>query len=171
VNAALREFHDRFAFRSRSSWTSFSSAETGYAGSEDLYKALQNHIPDTCRYYLTDTWEKICLYDNKIVDAKTVPVAAAAGDKPGDYKVTMRVFVQKVYIDSAKKEHSATGMNDFIDIGIYTKDGKELYLQKHRFTEGEHTIELIVHGKPAMAGIDPRDVLIDRNPEDNQKTL
>ena len=164
VNAALHEFHDRFAFRSRSS-----SPGAPYAGSEDLYKALQNHIPDSCRYYLTDTWEKVCLYDNKVVDVKAVP--AGSEGKPGDYKVTIRVFVQKVYIDSAKNEHMATGMNDFIDVGVYTIDGKELYLQKHRFTAGEHTIELIVHGKPAIAGIDPRGVLIDRNPEDNQKAL
>lgn len=160
VNAGLREFHDRFAFR---------TGTQSYAGSEDLYKALQNHTPDSCLYYLTDTWEKICLYDNKVLDAKAVP--AGSEGRPGDYKVTLKVFVQKVYIDSTKKERPATGVNDLISIGVYATDQKELYLQKHRFTAGEHTIELIVHGKPASAGIDPKGVLIDRNLEDNRKTL
>jgi len=46
-----------------------------------------------------------------------------------------------------------------------------VYLQKHRFTAGEHTIDIIVNGKPASVGIDPYGKLIDRRTDDNLKTL
>ena len=68
-------------------------------------------------------------------------------------------------------------MNDWIEVGIFgeqTKDIKDnvlLYLAKHRLTGGQNTIELLITGKPAKAGIDPYFKLIDRNPDDNLTTI
>ena len=71
-------------------------------------------------------------------------------------------------------------MNDYIDVGVFaadtkTKDGQihtnPLYLQKHKFTAGEHTIDIIVTGKPVKAGIDPYFKLIDKTMNDNIKEL
>ena len=157
VNAALREFYDTWKFRKAAP----------YAGVEDLYKVLQKHVPDSFRYYLTDTWEKLCLYDNKIVEANAVP----AGGGSGDYRLTVKIRVNKVYIDSARQEHPARGMKDYIDIGVYGAGHKELYLKKLPFAEGEHTIALLVPGKPVTVAIDPERKLIDRIPEDNRKEL
>jgi ABC-2 type transport system permease protein len=156
VNAALREFYDAWKFRK----------EAPYAGVEDLYKVLQKHVPDSFRYYLTDTWEKLCLYDNKIVEAKAVPAGSDSS-----YRLTMKIMVNKVYIDSARQEHPARGMKDYIDIGVYGAGHKELYLKKLPFAEGEHTIALLVPGKPVTVAIDPERKLIDRIPEDNRKEL
>lgn len=71
-------------------------------------------------------------------------------------------------------------MNDYVDIGIFAADiqNKEgftqtnpLYFQKHKLTAGEHTITIIVKGKPEKAGIDPYFKLADRLPWDNIKAL
>ena len=71
-------------------------------------------------------------------------------------------------------------MNDYIDIGVFAADTKDrnefnqtnpLYLRKHKLTAGEHTITLIIKGKPERVGIDPYNKLIDRVPRDNVKTL
>jgi len=62
-------------------------------------------------------------------------------------------------------------MKDYIDIGVYGAGHKELYLKKLLFTEGEHTIELRVPGKPVRVAIDPERKLIDRIPEDNGKEV
>jgi hypothetical protein len=155
LTSALKEFHDAWAFR----------RYPPYAGSEDLYRVLQKHVPDSFRYYLTDTWEKVCFYDNNIVEARTEPAAA------GSYRLTVKVFVNKVYYDSAKQEHPATGMKDYIDLGVYGEQHKELYLKKLLFSEGEHTIELLVPGKPVSVAIDPERKLMDRLPEDNRRML
>jgi ABC-2 type transport system permease protein len=165
VNAALREFYQAFALR----------ASPPYAGSEDLYKILRKHVPDSLQYYLTDTWEKVCLYDNKVVEVKAVAADSGAnggvGDGKGPYRLSMKVSVNKIYIDSSRQEHAATGMKDYIDIGVYGAGHKELYLKKIPFSEGEHVIELLVPGKPVSVGIDPGRKLIDRKPEDNRKDL
>ena len=51
-----------------------------------------------------------------------------------------------------------------------TKDraqGEPLYLQRHRLQSGSLRLRVKVAGVPARAGIDPRHLLIDVNPDDN----
>ncbi len=47
------------------------------------------------------------------------------------------------------------------------KEGKPLLLERRRLKAGEQTITLLVPGKPAKAGVDPLNKLIDRKPDDN----
>lgn len=165
LNAALREFKDAWAFRNK----------PPYAGSKDLYRYLQKHTPDSLKYYLVDTWEKITFYDNKVLQAKAQQIG-----KTGSYKVTMKVSTEKSYTDDKGHEKPAPQMNDHINIAVFAADGKDkdgrsiktvLYSQKHKLTAGAHTITLIVKGKPASVGIDPNGILIDRMPGDNLKEL
>ncbi len=165
LNSALREFKNAYAFKSK----------PPYAGSNNLYSYLQKHTPDSLQYYLTDTWQKITLYDNKVTDVKGAPTG-----KNNEYKVTIKANVAKVYINGKGDDMPAKQMNDYIDIGIFAADSKNkegrsqvnpLYLKKYKLSFGEHTITVIVKGKPVRVGIDPYSKLIDRNPNDNMKDL
>jgi ABC-2 type transport system permease protein len=165
LNAALREFKDAYQFKSK----------PPFAGSNDLYRYLQKHVPDSLQYYLTDTWQKITLYDNKVTEAKAVPT----GNK-NEYKVTLKVNVEKVWIDKKGNDIPARNMNDYIDIGVFAanstnKEGRmvtnPLYFKRYKLTAGAHTITAIVKGKPINVGIDPYNKLIDRMPNDNSKDL
>ncbi len=165
LNAALQEFGRRFRFRDGGP----------YAGSRDLYSALRSHLPDSLRYYLEDTWEKVSFYDNKVVTASAIPLG-----KSGKYKVSVTVDVKKLYCDSAGNESSAREMNDYIDIAVFAQDSRKndgttqfhpLYSKRHRFTAGEHRIDIIVDGKPERAGIDPWLKLLDRQREDNYQVV
>lgn len=162
LNAALQAFRNQYAFRNGGP----------YAGSSDLYNALLLHVPGSLRYYMTDSWEKICLYDNKIVDVSIIPLR---GDQ---YKVHMTIDVNKIYYDSTGKEQANGEMNDFIDIGVFGANHRDrqgqmqdnpLYLEKHRFTSGKHILDLVVLGKPEWVGVDPYLKLMDRNTLDNAK--
>jgi ABC-2 type transport system permease protein len=115
------------------------------------------------------------LYDNKVVEAKAEPTT-----NKDEYKVTIKVDVGKVWIDDKGNDVVAKSMNDYMDIGIFAADSKSkegrqqtnpLYLSKYKFTSGQHTIHIIVKGKPAYVGIDPFAKLIDRQPNDNMKDL
>lgn len=164
LNKALREFRDEFAFK-----------ETPpFAGSHDLYNAIDRHVPDSLKYYLEDTWKKITLYQNKVTDAKVT------SGKNGEKIVTITVSTQKMYSDEKGEEKPAASMNDYIDIGVLGpetigKDGQKqtnfLYLKKHKLKAGTHTIKVSVKGNPVKAGIDPLVKLIDRIPDDNVKDL
>lgn len=164
LNAALHEFYAAFAFKN----------DPPYAGSKDLYACIKKHVPDSLQYYLADTWEKITFYDNKLLSSAVTSLGN------NQYKVNIKVSVNKTYQDSDGNEKPATGMNDYIDIGIFaadtkTKDGftkmNVLYLQKHKLTAGEHSIDVVVTGKPVKVAVDPYTRLIDRMLADNVKEL
>jgi ABC-2 type transport system permease protein len=163
MNAALREFKKEYAFKK----------EPPYAGSNDLHRYLKKHTPDSLQYYLTDTWEKITFYDNKIVSAKSVAVGN------NKYKVTLNVSTGKSYIHG-KGNYTDAPMNDYIDVAVFASQTKDkegrsqvnpLYIKKHKLTAGKHAIEIVVDGKPVSVGIDPYGKLVDKMPNDNLKDL
>jgi hypothetical protein len=159
LNTAIREFRDSFAFREL----------PPYAGSHDLYNAIARHTPDSFRYFLDDSWLRITLYENRLLTATAKPAGNNA------YDVTLEFSAGKFYADSTGKETKAP-MNDYVEIGVFAeettdKDGRRktnpLYLQKHKLQPGIQKLTVRVNGKPATAGIDPYNKLIDRIPNDN----
>ncbi|MBB6107341.1 ABC-type transport system involved in multi-copper enzyme maturation, permease component [Mucilaginibacter lappiensis] len=161
INAALRDFKNEYAFKK----------QPPYAGSNDLYRYLKKYTPDSLQYYLTDTWEKITFYNNRVIEAKSVPLGH------NKYRVTFKVSTGKIYINTKGDDIPAT-MNDYIDIGVFAKESqdkdgqmgsKPLYLKKYKLTSGEHTFSIDVQGIPESVGIDPYNKLVDRAPMDNNK--
>ncbi|WP_373400391.1 M1 family aminopeptidase [Algoriphagus halophilus] len=141
-----------------------------FPGSSDLYRHLEAYTPDSLRYYLDDTWNKITLYDNKTVEVTATKIA------DDEYDVTIKIHSQKLYADSAGEESDASYEGDYIDIGIFAaedqdENGKDrvnpLYVQKYKIKPGETTLTIRVKGEPVKAGIDPYNKLIDRIPDDN----
>ena len=59
-------------------------------------------------------------------------------------------------------------MDDRIEVGVFAADGGTLYHQWHRVRSGAQTITVTVPGRPARAGVDPRHLLIDTVPADNE---
>jgi hypothetical protein len=49
------------------------------------------------------------------------------------------------------------------------RDGRPLYLAKRMLPDGDSTITVTVDGKPAMAGVDPYNELIDKVSGDNRR--
>jgi ABC-2 type transport system permease protein len=168
MNAALREFLDDYRFR----------VSGPYAGANDLYAVLKKHTPDSLQYYLTDTWEKVTMYDNKVIGVSAVKTGRRG--RPNEYKVTLRVDVEKNYQDAKRNDVAAVGMNDYIDIGVLGADSvgaggrsekRFLYLHKYKLTRGEHEITVVVEGEPKVVGIDPLGLLMDRNGNNNWKEV
>jgi len=130
-----------------------------YAGSPDLYKVLEQHVPDSMRYYLSDSWLRVAMYDNRITAASVAPP-----DRDSSYRVTLTVDVHKRYSD----KDTDTTMNDYIDIAVRDKT-KVLTKQTYRWTTGRHTVELIVRQRPTAVEIDPDRKLLDLNREKTKK--
>jgi len=58
-------------------------------------------------------------------------------------------------------------VHDLIEIGVDDKDGNALLRERKLVDRNESTFKLVVNGRPAKAGIDPDNKLIDRKPDDN----
>jgi len=165
LNNALREFKSAYAFKKQGP----------FAGANDLYRYLQKYTPDSLQYYLTDTWQKVTLYDNRVLSVNSVKTP-----NKNEYKVTFKVNVDKVWINDKGNDVQATNMNDYINIGIMGADTNDkngrsqtnvLYQKRYRLKRGDHEFTVVVKGQPKSVAIDPLGYLIDRNPNDNVKNI
>jgi len=76
------------------------------------------------------------------------------------------VVAKKRRADELGHEEDAP-LHDLIDIGVLGADDEPLFLEKRRIEREETAFTVIVAKRPARAGIDPYNKLIDRRPKDN----
>ncbi len=158
VNLALHNFLMQYRYANAND-----SQSGPYPDTRQLVEALRAQTPAELQYYITDAFENIVLYDNKVVSATVTPTA------DHKYKVTLSVQARKMRSDGSGNE-SAMPLHDLIDIGVFSgkkDEEKPLYLQKVWLTEPTRTFEIVVGQPPTRAGIDPYNKLIDRNSDDN----
>jgi hypothetical protein len=159
VNGVLRQFlHDK-AFQA-----------PPYTTSQEFVDALKRGVDPKWHGLIDDLFWKITFFDNRITDATATKLA------DGRYRVTMTVHAGKSYVDDAGKESEA--VPDIpVDIGVFAAsprkgvDGKPLYLEKRLLPKGDSTVTVVVDGKPAEAGVDPYNELIDRISSDNRRAV
>jgi len=157
VNAALRRFIHDFAYQ-----------ENPYVTSDQLISYFRKVTPDSLQHIIDDMFENITLYENK---AKTVDYRELGN---GQFEVELTFDAKKFRADSTGLE-TEIAMGDWIDIGVFGETEDEdkdrlIYLEKHKIEAGESLLKIIVDEKPIKAGIDPINILIDRNPDDNVKS-
>lgn len=156
VNSALKRFVDDYAYQ-----------ENPYVTSDMLIDYFRKVTPDTLQYVIKDMFETITLFENKAKDVKYREVA------DGKYEVELTLTAKKFRADSTGLE-TEIPMGDWIDIGVFGEtedDDKDrlIYHKKHKIQAGESVFKILVDEKPIKAGIDPINILIDRNPNDNVK--
>ncbi len=149
LNRAIRAYRDEWAFKG-----------PPYSSASDLIEKIRAVTPPHLQYMIDDFFETITLYDNRALSAK----AKALPD--GRYEVALKVLAKKRKADELGKETDAP-LHDWIDIGVLDAEGQPLYLEKKKIEQEETAFTLVVPKKPAKAGIDPYNKLIDRRPKDN----
>jgi ABC-2 type transport system permease protein len=170
VNRALHLFRDK--------WNLDMLPSTGrYPTSADLITEFRAVTPDSLQSVITDLFETMTLFENKAdkVTAKPVGKAGPRGAGPRKaFDVSVTVSSAKFRADSLGNE-TPTKLNDLIYIGVYgkgkTDQDKLLFYQKYRLTKPKQTFTVRVNEKPTRAGIDPLNVLVDRNSSDNVKAV
>lgn len=156
LNIALRKYVEAVKFQ-----------EPPYTSSKEFVSALRDAAPDDMKYLLTDMFDTITLFDNRAVEANYTETP----DKK--YLVKIKVDTKKLRADELGVEKEIA-INDLIDIGIFTGEGKTekaLFLEKRRMTQNQMTFEFTVDQIPTRAGIDPYNKLIDRQSDDNVVTV
>ncbi|HKJ03072.1 MAG TPA: M1 family aminopeptidase, partial [Longimicrobiales bacterium] len=160
VNAALRDLVATFGY-----------AEPPYPTSYELLDRLRAQTPDSLQYLITDLFEEITLFDNRVVGD---PAVETLDD--GRYRVTFEVQTGKIRADSLGVE-TVIPMDDYVDVAVLAQPekgktrGRVLATERRRFTDGRHTVELVVDEEPWQVGVDPSFFLVDRIPDDNLKRV
>ncbi len=149
VNRALKEVVKEYGYR-----------EDVFPTSLDVVNAFKAVTPDSLRYFITDLFETITLWENEAKSASYVEL------DDGKYKVTLEVSTHKFRADSIGNQ-TEVPIDDFADVGVLGENDEELYLKKHKLTQNESDIEITVDKKPVRAGIDPYLILIDRERDNN----
>jgi hypothetical protein len=149
LNRAIRAYRDEWAFKG-----------PPYSSTTHLIAKIREVTPPELQYVLDDFFDTITLYDNRAQSA----VAKALPD--GRYEVTLTVVAKKRRADELGHEEDAP-LHDLIDIGVLGADDEPLFLEKRRIQVEQTAFTVVVGKKPARAGIDPYNKLIDRSPKDN----
>ena len=181
LNNALKTYVEKVKFQ-----------EPPYTTSIDMVNHIEAVTPDSLQYVIKDMFKTITFYDNRIENVSTTEM------DNGKYQVDIEFNVSKYRNDEkGKRYYSEEGrdsisylpegkkkpiisvpLEDYIDIGIFTEDevdGKKkervLYLKKHKITDVNNTLSIIVDEQPVEVGVDPYNKLIDRQSNDNRKKL
>jgi aminopeptidase N len=157
VNRSLRRLLAQYAFKS-----------APYASSKDFVKILREEAGPQYNSLITDLFERITLYDLK------ADRASCAKRADGRYDVTLDVEAKKFYADGKGRE-TAAPMKEDVFVGLFLAEpgkagfssSKVLYYAHRPITTGKQTLHFIVNAPPKFAGIDPYNIWIDRNSEDN----
>lgn len=176
LNAALSDYIDDVGFQ-----------EPPYTISLELVDYLKKATPDSMQYLITDMFETITLYDNRVEEATytevdsttysvdlTLQAAKYRANETGEriYKNAAGDSLS-VDIEGRRRPIESLPLNDWIEVGVFGVDdeGDEtvLYLEKRKFTDIMNEFTITVNEEPVSVGIDPYNKLIDANSTDNRR--
>lgn len=169
LNRALKNFLNRFAY------------QTGnYPTSTDLIEAIAAETPAQHQAMLADLFDRITVYENRVVSAEVREVRMSQGDSNEDspseqqpeFEVTMTIEFAKYHADGIGNRTSAP-LDDWIEIGAVAPPkngqlyGETLYRKRVRVQEKTMEFTFMTSQRPERVGVDPFALLVDRNQQDN----
>ncbi|MDY7225180.1 M1 family aminopeptidase [Hyalangium rubrum] len=149
VNQALAAFLKKTAYQ-----------QPPFTHSPELIAELRAVTPEHLRYLIEDLFERITLYENRAV------TATSTARPDGKFEVKLTAKARKVEANGLGEEKDLS-LDDWVDVGVLDKDGKPLYLERHRVQAQDVSFTVVVDQQPFKAGLDPLYKLIDRKPDDN----
>lgn len=162
INRALRRFLDAHAF----SGPPFPTAR-------DLVDEFRAEAAPEHQQLITDLFEKIVLFDLEVVEAESSPAPE------GGYDVRFVVQARKLEADGEGRE-TEVPLDYQLDVGVFPAPAADadspdlpapLVLEKRRVVSGRNEFSFHTDQPVDRVGIDPYNKMIDRNPEDNLRSL
>ncbi|MBF9237038.1 hypothetical protein I2I05_06480 [Hymenobacter sp. BT683] len=159
VNKALHSFLEQHKFET-----------APYTTAPALVAEFRKVTPDSLQGLVTDMFDRITLYENRLTDASVKKLAN------GKFQVSLTVDSKKLVADSLGTERPAP-LDDYLPVAVFPALGKDkkpvapLLLTKRRFRAGTNKFEFIVNQEPAKVVVDPYHEFIDRVQKDNVKEV
>ncbi len=153
VNKALGAFCRKYAYHS-----------DPFPLSTDAMPYIRAALPAHLKHLATDLFERITLYENKIISASH----EQTGDK---YKSSITFSSLKYHAEGLGKEESVP-LDDWLDIAIYDEKEEKLLAQESFHVQGgEQTVSIISKEKPGKVVLDPHFKMIDKDRKSNSQSL
>ncbi|KQZ02823.1 aminopeptidase [Caulobacter sp. Root1455] len=157
VNRALRKLIADHAFKG-----------APYPTSLDFLAALRAEVPADKQALITDLFEKITLYDLKTKTATTRKLP------DGRFETVLTIEAKKLYAQGRGQE-TAAPLDEVLDVGLFTMEpgkkgfaeDKVVAFERRRIRSGTQTLTFVTKVAPKVAGVDPYNIVIDRNGDDN----
>jgi ABC-2 type transport system permease protein len=160
LNRALKRYLQDKAFQ-----------QAPFTTTKELLEYIRAEAPADKQALITDMFEKIVFYDNRVNEAKAVKRA------DGQWDVTMKLHLAKMEADGKGKETSRV-YDEPVEIAVFARDrgAKEkdehvLFTEKRMLQGSEPTVTVTVKEKPFDVGVDPYNKMIDRVSRDNRKEV
>jgi ABC-2 type transport system permease protein len=161
LNAALRRYLRAKAYQAPPNTTA-----------PELLGYLRQAAPDSVQPVLTDLFNRLTLFENRVVGLATATRLAN-----GRYQVRFTVRSTKLYADSLGRQRPAPGLVMALPIAIFPAQAPgqglpaPLLLAKYRLHPGDNHLQLTVRSQPAAVAVDPYHELLDRDSDDNQQAI
>ncbi|CAH0177128.1 hypothetical protein SRABI118_01140 [Massilia sp. Bi118] len=145
--------------------------ESPFTTSAELVSYIRQEAPTDKQALITDLFEKIVFYDNRVLDA------SAKKRADGQWDVTMKLHLAKMEADGKGKETPRT-YDEPVEIGVFARakgareaDEKVLLLEKRVLSGANPVVTVTVKEQPFEVGVDPYNKMIDRVSRDNRKEV
>ncbi|MEZ4887343.1 MAG: M1 family aminopeptidase [Chitinophagales bacterium] len=148
LNIILKYFLEHYQFRTNK-----------YPTTIDLIEHLKKATPTELQYLITDFFETVTFYENKIKDVQIVSIAGNVFEAVIDFEV------RKYRGD---EEETFIPLNDFIEIGCYNADGVLFAVEKIKVTSPSSKHTLVLNQNPSKVMLDPNYLVMDKNMKDNE---
>jgi len=160
LNRALKRFLEERRFKA-----------APYPVSTELLAMIRAEAPADKQALITDLFEKIVFYDNRVSEAHAVKRA------DGQWDVTMTLHLAKLEMDGRGKE-SVRAYDEPVEIAIFARpagaseqDERVLFSDKRVLSGATPTVTVTVKEQPFEVGVDPYNKMIDRVSADNRKEV
>lgn len=157
VNAALARYLAHYRFKG-----------APYPRTTDFLTELRRGASPAEQRLISDLFERITIYDLKMQSARISKLA------DGRFETLLTVDAHKRYADGNGREVEAP-LSEMVEFGLFsampgygTFAAKDVIdLQRRPLRSGRQVVRLVSDSAPLFAGVDPYNVKIDRNSDDN----
>jgi len=142
-----------------------------YTTSKELLSYIRAEASADKQDLITDLFEKIVFYDNRVLEA------SAKQRTDGQWDVTIKLHLAKLEADGKGRETART-FEEPVEIAVFARpagakeaDEEVLFSEKRRLQGAEPVLTITVKEKPFEVGVDPYNKMIDRVSSDNRKQI
>ncbi|MQA41511.1 M1 family aminopeptidase [Rugamonas aquatica] len=142
-----------------------------YTTSRELLAYIRAEAPQDKQALITDLFEKIVFYDNRVTEAKAHKRA------DGQWDVTMTLHLAKLEADGKGKE-TPRAYDEPVEIAVFARakgakerDERVLFSEKRVLQGSDPVVTVTVKEQPFDVGVDPYNKMIDRVSRDNRKEV